>query len=162
MYVDGKIYLVDGGKITQYEGGQASRWSPDKPLDIELRPKAPVYTRLTADNPAADLGTFYAYDGPNRRVVAFKKSDGSIVGQYIVPPTMNWFSALTGMFVVPGVGTASPTLYWTEGSNLMRAYLGPQGGAPAATPSPSVNPSSSQSAPTKSNLPSARPSASLK
>src|SRR5664280_169120 len=166
MYVDGKIYLVDGGKITQYELGQAGRgWSVDLPPDTQaglLRSLAPVYKRLTADNPADGVGTFYAYDSTNRRVVAFKKSDGTIVGQYIVPPTMNWFSALTGMFVVPGVGTASPTLYWTEGSNLMRAYLGPQGEAPAATPSPSVNPSSSQSAPTKSNLPSARPSASLK
>jgi hypothetical protein len=166
MYIDGKIYLVDGGNIVQYELGQASHgWSVDVPADTKdglLRPLAPKYTRLTADNSAQGQGTFYAYDGPSRRVVAFKKSDGTIVGQYIVPPTMNWFSALTGMSVVPGVGTASPTLYWTEGSNLMRAYLGPQGEAPAATPSPSANPSSSQSAPTKSNLPSARPSASLK
>jgi hypothetical protein len=93
-------------------------------------------------------------------VVAFKKSDGTIVGQYIVPPTMNWFSALTGMFVVPGVGTASPTLYWTEGSNLMRAFLGPQGQGPTASSSPSANPSSSQSGPIKSGVPTAQPSAS--
>ena len=166
MYIDGNIYLVDGGNIVQYELGQAGHgWSVDVPADTKdglLRPLAPKYTRLTADNSAQGQGTFYAYDGPSRRVVAFKKSDGTIVGQYIVPPTMNWFSALTGMSVVPGVGTASPTLYWTEGSNLMRAYLGPPGEAPTATPSPRVNPSSSQSAPTKSNLPSARPSASLK
>jgi hypothetical protein len=163
MYVDGKIYLVDGGEITQYQLGQAGRgWTVDVPADTKdglLRPLAPVYKRLTADNPAQDLGTFYAYDSANRRVVAFKKSDGTIVGQYIVPPTMNWFSHLTGMFVVPGVGTASPTLYWTEGSNLMRAYLGPQGQAPTATSSPSANPSSSQSGPIKSGVPSSGPSA---
>jgi hypothetical protein len=163
MYVDGKIYLVDGGKITQYELGQTRpNWSVDTPADVELRPLAPVYKRLTADNPAQDLGTFYAYDSTNRRVVAFKKSDGTIVGQYIVPPTMNWFTALTGMFVVPGVGTASPTLYWTEGSNLMRAYLGPQGQAPTASSSPSANPSSSQSGPIKSGVPTAQPSATPK
>ena len=159
MYVDGKIYLVDSGKITQYELGQAGRgWSVDAPPDVELRPNAPVYTRLTADNPAIDQGTFYAYDGPNRRVVAFKKSDGSIVGQYIVPTTTNWFSALTGMFVVPGVGTASPTLYWTEGSNLMRAYLG-TGAAPKASSPPSDNPGASTAGPNQSTVPSSGPSA---
>ncbi|HEU6439835.1 MAG TPA: hypothetical protein VFC12_05300 [Terriglobales bacterium] len=166
MYVDGKIYLVDGGKITQYELGQAGRgWSVDLPPDTQaglLRSLAPVYKRLTADNPADGVGTFYAYDSTNRRVVAFKKSDGTIVGQYIVPPTMNWFSALTGMFVVPGVGTASPTLYWTEGSNLMRAYLGPQGQAPTASASPSANPTSSPSGPIESNAPSSQPSATPK
>ena len=66
MYVDGKIYLVDQGKIVQYELGQAGRgWSVDDPPDTKaglLRPKAPVYKRLTADNPAQDQGTFYAYD----------------------------------------------------------------------------------------------------
>src|SRR5450759_479353 len=166
MYIDGKIYLVDGGNIVQYELGQAGHgWSVDVPADTKdglLRPHAPKYTRLTADNSAQDQGTFYAYDGPSRRVVAFKKSDGTIVGQYIVPPTMNWFSALTGMSVVPGVGTASPTLYWTEGSNLMRAYLGPPGEAPTASSSPSANPNSSQSGPIKSNVPTARPSATPK
>ena len=166
MYVDGKIYLVDGGKITQYESGQAGPgWTVDLPLDTKdglLRPLTPQYSRLAADNSAMDLGTFYAYDGANRRVVAFKKSDGTPAGQYIVPATMNWFSHLTGMFVIPGVGTASPTLYWTEGSNLMRAYLGPSGKPPGASSPPSANPSSSQAGPIKSNLPSSRPSATPK
>ena len=163
MYVDGKIYLVDHGSITQYELGQAARgWSVDLPPDTKaglLRPLTPKYTRLTADNSTVDLGTFYAYDGASRRVVAFKKSDGSVVGQYIVPPTMNWFSALTGMFVVPGVGTAPATLYWTEGSNLMRASLGLQSGTPSASSAPSSNPSSSPAGSTNSVPPTNRPSA---
>ncbi len=136
MYVDGKVYLVDHGKITQYELGQAARgWTPDPPKNILLRPTAPYYKHITADNAAQDQGTFYAYDSFNRQVVAFKKSDGSIVGQYIVPPRMNWFSALTGLFVVPGTGSAMPTLYWTEGSNLMSAYLDPSGLPPSPSPS---------------------------
>jgi outer membrane protein assembly factor BamB len=88
MYIDGKVYLVDKGKITQYQLGQAVHgWSVDPPPDTLIRPQAPYYTRLTADNPTQDQGTFYAYDNTNRRIVAFKKSDGSIVGQYMVPDT---------------------------------------------------------------------------
>jgi len=166
MYVDGKIYLVDQGKIVQYELGQAGRgWTVDDPPDTKaglLRPKAPVYKRLTADDSAQDVGTFYAYDSTNRRVVAFKKSDGSVIGQYIVPPTMNWFSALTGMFVIPASGNAPPILYWTEGSNLMRASLSLQSGAPAGSPSPGINLSPSPAGSSKSSAPSTRPSASPK
>jgi hypothetical protein len=158
MYVDGNIFLVDGGTIVRYQTGQASKWTVDLPPDTKaklLRVSTPQYTRLTADNSAQDQGTFYAYDGANRRVVAFKKSDGSIVGQYIVPATMNWFSHLTGMFVIPGVGTAAATLYWTEGSNLMRAYLGAAGDSPS--PSSTVNPSASAGS-AKPGAPTAFPS----
>ena len=136
MYVDGKVYLVDKGQITQYELGQVVHtWKPASTGDQLLRPNGPFYTRLTADNPAQDAGTFYAYDGLNRRIVAFTKSDGSIVGQYMVPANTPWFSALTGMFVIPGTGGSSPTLYWTEGGNLMSAYLNPSA-APSASASP--------------------------
>jgi type II secretory pathway pseudopilin PulG len=152
MYVDGKVYLVDKGKITQYQLGQAVRgWNVDAPSDTLIRPKAPFYTHLIADNIAQDQGTFYAYDNANRRIVAFKKLDGTIVGQYMVPANLPWFSALTGMFVTGGVTTVpatatstaapvttppvNPVLYWTESGNLMGAPLVPTA-APA--PSPSV------------------------
>jgi type II secretory pathway pseudopilin PulG len=140
MYVDGKVYLVDKGKITQYQLGQAVRgWTVDAPKDTLIRPKAPFYTRLVADNPAQDQGTFYGYDNTNRRVIAFKKLDGSIVGQYMVPASVPWFSALTSMFVTGGSTTTAasgtsvatttapvnPVLYWTESGNLMGAPLIP-------------------------------------
>ncbi len=140
MYVDGKVYLVDKGQITQYVLGQAVHgWSPDPPPDTLIRPKAPYYTKLTADNPAQDQGTFYAYDGLNRRIVAFKKSDGSIVGEYMVPANTPWFTALTGLFVTTGTGGTNPTLYWTESGSLMRASLNPSS-APSPTASGSAEP----------------------
>jgi hypothetical protein len=146
MYVDGKIYVVDNGVITQYELGQPVRnWKPKSPKDIVLRPEAPFYKRLAADSTDQEQGTFYAYDNLNRRVVAFKKSDGAVVGQYIVPLNQNWFTDVTGMFVVPGTAGAAPTLYWTEGANLMSAYLGPTGTEPGASPSASVSPSANGS-----------------
>lgn len=135
MYVDGKVYLVDGGKITQYELGVVVKtWAPGKLPDIQIRPNAPYFTRLAADNPAMDEGTFYAYDGLNRRVIAFQKSDGSIVGEYIVPADTNWFTALTGLCVTTGPNGTNPTLYWTEAGRLMSASLNPSS---ASTPSAS-------------------------
>jgi hypothetical protein len=161
MYVDGKIYLVDKGKIVQWESGQSKSWAPDKPGvrtgepngDVLLRPKAPVYTRLTADNPNQDQGTFYAYDGLYRRIVAFKKSDGTFVGQYMVPPTSPLLSALKGLFVTTGTGGTNPVLYWIESGRLYSASLNP-----SATP---TSPASASLSPSPTLSGSAGPSASV-
>jgi hypothetical protein len=160
MYIDGKIYLVQGGKITQYELGQAKGWSVDPPPDsigtAAIRP-LPVYKHLASDDPAQDKGNFYAYDVKNKRIVEFLKSDGSVIAQFMVPDNTPWFTALTGMFVVPAGSGTSPTLYWTEGSSLMKASLTPAGTtAPATTAgsTPSVGPGASGSAGTGSPRPS--------
>ena len=151
MYVDGKVYLVDKGKITQYQLGQAVHgWTVDAPAGTLIRPKAPYYTRLAANTTAQDQGVFYGFDNQNRRIVAFKKVDGSIVGQYMVPDNTPWFTAVTGMFVTGGADATNPILYWTESGSLMGAALVPTiGEAPSASGSglfPSTSGSSQPSA----------------
>ena len=106
---------------------------------------------MTSDNPNQDQGTFYAYDNAGRRIVAIKKSDRSILGEYMVPDASPWFYAVAGLFVIADPDGSNPILYWTEGGSLMRAYLNPSD-APAAgstarptfgagSPKPSVSPS---------------------
>jgi len=140
MYVDGKVYLVDQGQITQYQLGQAVHgWTVDSPPDTLIRPQAPYYTKLVANTTVEDQGTFYGYDNRNRRVIAFKKIDGSIVGQYVVPDNTPWFTAVTGMFVTGGIDATNPVLYWTESGNLMGAALNPNstiGPATSGSPGP--------------------------
>jgi hypothetical protein len=151
MYIDGKLYLLQAGQITRYDSGQAAHgWAPDLPADTAskdkiLRTHLPVYTRICSDNSAQDLGTLYAYDGYNRRVVAITKSTGAVVGDYMVPSDTPWFSNLTGLFVTTLPDNASPTLFWIEAGNLMSASLGPEGPSPTATGSlnPSGQPSGS-------------------
>lgn len=141
LYVDGKIYLVDKGKITRYVLGQAVlAWATAQPPGSGT--EKPFYTRLTADNSAQDQGTFYAYDSANRRIVAFSKS-GAFIAQFIAPSDTAWFSALTGMFVTTGAKGANPTIYWTEGGNLMTASLAAAARpVSSATPVPSASGSS--------------------
>jgi len=133
LYVDGKIYLVDKGKVTRYVLGQpVPEWVPAQPPGS--RTEKPFYTHLTADNAAQDQGTFYACDSANGRIVAFTKTAGAFVQQYMVPAGSHWFTSLTGMFVTAGTG-GTDTLYWTESGSLMSAALKP---AVAQTPSPAV------------------------
>ena len=133
LYVDGKVYLVDKGKVTRYVLGKpVTQWVPAQPPGS--RTEKPFYTHLTADNAAQDQGTFYACDSANGRIVAFTKTAGAFVQQYMAPAGSHWFTSLTGMFVTAGTG-GTDTLYWTESGNLMSAALKP---AVAQTPSPAV------------------------
>ena len=156
MYIDGNIYLVDQAKITRYNLSQAvTGWKPDPPGDELLRP-APKYKLITADVLSQETGIFYAYDNLNQRIVAFKKVDGAIVGQYMAPSTTPWFTNMTGMFVVPGANNTPPTLYWIEGGSLMRAVLGSSsstGSAPSGSSKPSSSPSRSAPAASGSTKP---------
>ena len=166
MYVDGKVYLVRGGNINQYETGSVVKaWSAKLPPDTAdknklLRPESPNYTRITSDNPVQDQGTLYAYDNRNRRIVAISKSDGSVVGDYMVPPGQPWLTDVGGLFVTAEPNGANPMLYWVESGNLMSASLNASSSS-QATPGPgstlSPRPSASASLPA-----SPKPSASTK
>lgn len=156
MYVDSAIYLVDGGQITRYESGRAvTGWTPGLPPTT--KPEPFFFARLAAnnnDNANPDQGTFYAYDSAGHRIVAFSKKDGAYVGQYAAPGDTSWFTHLNGMFVVPGTGTARPTLYWVESGNLMSASLGPSASA-TPTASGSAQPSAASSTPAGAARPNA-------
>jgi hypothetical protein len=156
MYVDGNIYLLQGGQITQYQSGSVVKsWKPDLPPDTAdeakiLRPEDPVYTRMTADNPNQDQGTLYLYDSLNRRVIALLKKDGTVVGDYMVASNQPWFADLRGMFVTTDASGENPVLYWVESGSLMSAALtSSSSGSPSgvATPTPlGTGPSTAPSA----------------
>ena len=128
MYIDGQLYLAHGGKITRYSRfGVVDDWSPADPGG-----PAPYYTLITGNGSAPGQLTVYGYDRANRRIVAFSKVDGALLGQYAAPAGTPWLSSSTGMFVTSGVG-GTTTLYWTESGNLMSAVLASPG-SPVATP----------------------------
>ena len=124
LYIDGDVYLVNGGAITKYQvGSLVAGWSPAKPRDRQVMP---FYTHLAADSKTRGAGTFYAYDSANNRVVAFKKADGELVAQYVAPPKSSSLSNLTGMFVTTDANGGNPTLYWTDDGELLSASLDPR------------------------------------
>ena len=136
-------------------------WKAQLPMDTAdaaklLQTKTPQYIRITADNPNQDQGTLYAYDIANRRIVAFKKSDGSVVGEYMVGAKQPWFSDVRGLFVTTDATGANPILYWVESGSLMTAPLTPAS-ATSASPGPSGSGGSAKPGSTAS--PTAKPKA---
>jgi hypothetical protein len=158
MYVDGNLYLLQNGQITRYEtGGVVRTWSAKLPADTAdkaqlLRTHKPVYTRIAADNGAQDQGTFYAYDSFNRRIIAIRKSDGLVVGDYMVGAGEPWLSDVRDLFVTTDIDGNNPVLYWIESGNLMSATLNPSGPT-GASPGPSGSPKSTGSPPKASASP---------
>jgi hypothetical protein len=148
MYIDGSVYLLDGGTVKRYDSGQATikNWTADPPGDTVIRPDKPFYTRISADNVVADQGNLYVYDGVGRRVVEIAKSDGRYVGEFIVPGSSPYFSAMGGMFVRTGANSSNPTLFWIEAGNLLMAPLSAPG---AASPSPGSSSATARPTPTK-------------
>jgi len=112
----------------------ASRCPSGCPRSHRSRTEKPFYTHLTADNAAQDQGTFYACDSANGRIVAFTKTAGAFVQQYMVPAGSHWFTSLTGMFRRARDRRDRHALL-TESGNLMSASLQP---VVVQTPSPVV------------------------
>src|SRR5262249_58048656 len=83
MYIDGDIWLADGGQILRLVGGKPEGWDAAAPGDKTLRGD-PSYTRI-ASGAARREGTIYGYDATNQRVVALSKVNGSYLQQYRLP-----------------------------------------------------------------------------
>jgi hypothetical protein len=148
MYIDGDVYLADGGHIEKYRlGSPVDGWALAKsPFGADI----PRYTLLTSDNPAPDQGNLYAYDALNQRIVEFAKTDGAFVAQYVADPLGSQsLSMAAGMFVKTDAGGANPKIYWTLGEFLLSASLEPS----VAESSPSAaEPSGSVAVPFASNF----------
>jgi hypothetical protein len=123
--------------VERYDAGQSTvkNWTADPPGDKVVRPSDPFYTHISADNDRADQGNLYVYDGSGRRVVCITKSNGRYVGEFILPASSPFFSAVGGMFIRTGPNSSNPTLFWIEGGNLLTAPLY----TPTASPSASAS-----------------------
>jgi hypothetical protein len=154
MYIDGEVYLADGGVVERFVSGRGGSWGPATPPDGLLRP-APVY-RLIASPGARGEGTLYGYDPGSDRIVAFDKASGRYQGQYRIARGGPDWAGLRDFFVVARASGQAPLLYWIDDQRIGTAVLQ---SAPA-TAAPSAVPSSSPAAsPAGSPKPTAKPTA---
>ncbi|MFL5669478.1 MAG: hypothetical protein ACJ77U_08830, partial [Chloroflexota bacterium] len=141
-FVDGDVFVTDGGQLLRFVGGKAEGWDPKEPKDTDLRP-APVYSIL-ASGSARREGEIYAFDKANARVIALSKVDGSFKGQYRLAGGNKDWADLRGMYVVPGAEGQPSTLVWMGRDGVNQAILvAVPDTAPSASPSQSAAPSQS-------------------
>jgi hypothetical protein len=142
-FVDGDIYVADGGSLVKYTAGKDGGWAAKDPKDELLRP-APAYS-IVAAGPTRAQGAIYGFDQPNARIIAVAKSDGTFQAQYRLAGDARDWSDLRAMYIIPGTADGPATLVWMSGSGVNQAILTavPDSGS-AGSPSP--GPSSSAGA----------------
>ena len=142
IYIDGDLYATDGGDLVRFVAGKSEGWDAAAPDDTLLR-KAPVYTLASGGvGTHQRTGWVYAYDGPNARIVAVDKSDGSYKAQYRLAGDPSGWADMRAFYVVPGVADAPATIVWVDSDGVHQALLV---AVPDVAPSPSASPGASAS-----------------
>ena len=138
LLIDGDIYVAENGGVARVI--PATSWTAKAPDDAQLRPN-PRYTMLAApERPGIStkgIGSLYAFDQANQRIVAFNKSNGDYVAQYLLENGGAGWADLRDFVVLPGADADAPnTAWWISDDGLHTAVL-EQAEAPVASPGPS-------------------------
>ena len=140
MYIDGDIWLADGGQLFRVVNGNSAGWAATAPGDAILR-HAPTYTRI-ASGADRRTGTIYGFDSGNDRVVGLSKVNGAYIGQYRLAAGATAWSDLRAFYVEPGLEQEPDALVWISATGLHRVLLqrtganaspAPSGSGPAST-----------------------------
>ncbi len=141
LYIDGDIFITDGGEIVRFVDGRAEGWAADPPPDTLLR-KAPKY-RLITSATEKRKGVLYAYDPTSARVVAIDKAKGTYLGQFRLAGGARGWEDIRGMYLVLAAEDAPPTLIWATRDGVYSSILDAVPDAAAPSPAGSGNPSPS-------------------
>ncbi len=134
LFIDGDIWITDGGRILRVVGGTTAGWSTGDLPDLSLRP-APAFSTVTSGS-ARREGNIYGYDRSNARVIAFVKSSGVYVEQYRLAGRGRAWGDLRGWYVEPGIADAPDTIIWITAAGIHRAVLEVVTAAPTGSDSP--------------------------
>jgi hypothetical protein len=121
IYIDGDIWLADGGNILRLVNQKFEGWSASTPKDDVIR-KAPVYSLVTSAAPRRS-GTLYGLDLPNLRVIALTKAAGVYIQQFRLQDGSTIWSDLRSWYIEPGVSDAPDTIVWINGTTIHRVIL---------------------------------------
>lgn len=136
MYIDGDIFIVEGGLLERFTSGKSDGWVVGDPEDQLLRPTTTV--DLVTGSGERRTGTIYAFDRRNARILAFDKDSGRYVAQYRLADGAKDWADLRGMYVIPGAEDVPATLTWLSEGAIHEASLvavPDDGSAPSAPPS---------------------------
>jgi hypothetical protein len=134
MYIDGDIWVADGGDVVRFANGNSEGWEAEAPEDEVLR-SAPSY-RLIGSGADARIGTIYAFDAANSRLVALSKVNGAFLGQFRLADGSDEWSDMRDFYVESGVEGEPDAIVWIGKDAVHRSVLESLTG-PSGSPAPS-------------------------
>ncbi|MBF8289194.1 MAG: hypothetical protein HW391_162 [Chloroflexi bacterium] len=149
LFIDGDIWVADGGEILRVVAGTTAGWTAAALPDAILRDAA-SYTCVTSGTVRRE-GRIYGYDPANERLAAFIKASGDFVEQYrLAGGAVDWADA-RGWYVEPGIADAPDTIVWITATAIRKAVLEAATSGPGSTtpvPSGAASPENSAAATT--------------
>jgi hypothetical protein len=144
MYIDGDVWVADGGQILRLVSGNSAGWTAAAPGDSVVR-GTPAY-RIIASASDRRTGTIYGYDRDHQRVVALSKANGTFIGQYRLAGAATGWSDMRGFYVQQGLDGEPDTIVWLSAKGIQSALLKPVVASPSGSSAPSaaVSPSPSR------------------
>jgi hypothetical protein len=120
LYIDGDIWLADGGEVLRVVNGNAAGWEAATPGDEILRDE-PSY-RLIASGADRRTGIIYAFDDKSDRLVGLSKVNGAYTGQFRLGDGDKW-KDFRGFYIEPGIEDQPSAVVWITKTGLHRAVL---------------------------------------
>ncbi len=122
LYIDGDLYVVEGGLLERFTAGKSGGWEP-APIGDELLRKPPVVSLVTGYGERG-IGRVYTYDRPNARIIAHDKAKGTYSAQFRLAggPPEDW-GDLRGLYVLPGVEEGPATGVWLSKTGVHQVVL---------------------------------------
>ncbi len=152
MYIDGDMFVVDGGVLERFASGKSDGWEPKDVPDGLLREQPSA--SLVAGQGDRREGTVFTYDREHARMIEYDKAGGDYLAQYRLAGGAEGWDDVRGMYVLPGVEEGPPAVYWVSQAGFHKSFLEAVSTDPDASASP--GPGSSSSA-EPSTVPSATP-----
>jgi hypothetical protein len=137
LYIDGDVWVTDGGSILRLVSGNSAGWTAAAPTDSILR-TVPAY-RSIASGADRRAGTIYGYDPANQRVIALSKVNGAFIAQYRLAGDAKGWSDLRGWYVEPGLEGEPDALVWLSPRGIERVMLQPTGATSTQSPGPGAS-----------------------
>jgi hypothetical protein len=137
LYIDGNMFIAEGGLLERFTRGNSDGWEWEPPEDQLLRKDPNVILVTGAGEPSE--GAVYAYDKANGRILAFQKADGEFIAQYRLDGESKDWSDLRGMYIQPGTDGAPDTLVWLSADAVHEAPLIAAGTEPDPSAEPSAD-----------------------
>ncbi len=134
LYIDGDIWIADGGTILRVVAGTTDGWQAE-PLPDGILRDAPFFSAVMS-GAERRAGLLYGYDPSNARVVAFGKAKGGYVEQYRLADDADLWEDARAWYVEPGIADAVDSLVWISPTALHRVVLEPATSAVAPSGSP--------------------------
>ena len=150
VYIDGDMFVIEGGVLERFASGKSDGWEPGELPDGLLREQPSA--SLVAGQGDRREGTVFTYDREYARLVEYEKSSGNYLRQYRLAGDADGWADMRGMYVVPGVEDGPPRVFWISATAFHQTVLEPVVSGPDASASPGPGSSGSDG-------PSAAPSA---